>query len=128
MVPGVEPSPDKMLQGRLFAYADAHRYRLTANYATLPINAAKCPVHHYGRDGSMRFDGNFGGAPNYEPNSKGGPVEDRREVEAPMPLTGTTGAPVGGFDPLALGIGVVAALALFRFKAGVIPVILACGA
>ena len=90
MVPGVEPSPDKMLQGRLFAYADAHRYRLTANYATLPINAAKCPVHHYGRDGSMRFDGNFGGAPNYEPNSKGGPVEDRREVEAPMPLTGTT--------------------------------------
>lgn len=88
MPPGVEPSPDKMLQGRLFAYADAHRYRLTANYATLPVNQPRCPVHHYGRDGAMRHDGNHGADPVYEPNSKGGPVEDRQYVEHASPMTG----------------------------------------
>ena len=41
MVPGVEASPDKMLQGRLFAYADAHRYRVGANHNQLPINRPK---------------------------------------------------------------------------------------
>lgn len=69
VVPGTGLSPDKMLQGRVFAYADAQRYRIGTNYQQLPVNAPKCPYHSYQRDGSMRFDGNSGGAPNYEPNS-----------------------------------------------------------
>jgi len=72
IVPGMDFSPDKMLQGRLFAYNDAHRYRIGSNYAQLPVNAPKCPFHNNQRDGSMRFDGNFGAAPNYEPNTAAG--------------------------------------------------------
>lgn len=69
IVPGIGFSPDRMLQGRIFAYADAQRYRIGTNYQQLPINAPKCPYHNYQRDGAMRFDGNSGGQPNYEPNS-----------------------------------------------------------
>lgn len=69
IVAGMGFSPDKMLQGRLFAYNDAHRYRVGTNYAQLPVNAPKCPFHNNQRDGSMRFDGNGNAAPNYEPNS-----------------------------------------------------------
>jgi len=69
MVPGVGLSPDRMLQGRVFAYADAHRYRIGTNHQQLPINAPKSPVHSYQRDGAMRFGDNGGGTPNYEPNS-----------------------------------------------------------
>ncbi|WP_137820061.1 catalase [Pseudomonas sp. 2FG] len=69
IVPGIGLSPDKMLQGRVFAYADAHRYRVGTNHQQLPVNAPKCPYHNYQRDGSMRFDGNGGATPNYEPNS-----------------------------------------------------------
>ncbi|NDL65481.1 catalase [Acerihabitans arboris] len=69
VVPGIGLSPDKMLQGRIFAYADAQRYRVGTNYQQLPVNAPQCPYHNYQRDGSMRFDGNGGSAPNYEPNS-----------------------------------------------------------
>lgn len=75
LVPGVEVSPDKMLQGRLFAYADAHRYRVGANHNALPINRPKAEVNNYQRDGQMRPDGNGGGAVYYEPNSFSGPVE-----------------------------------------------------
>ncbi|WP_392562083.1 catalase [Orbus sturtevantii] len=67
VVPGVGLSPDKMLQGRLFAYADAQRYRIGANYQQLLVNAPKCPYHNYQRDGAMRLTSD--GAPNYEPNS-----------------------------------------------------------
>lgn len=69
VVPGVGLSPDRMLQGRVFAYADAHRYRIGTNYQQLPVNAPKVPVQNYQRDGAMRFDGNGGATPNYEPNS-----------------------------------------------------------
>ncbi len=69
MVPGVGLSPDRMLQGRVFAYADAHRYRIGTNHQQLPVNAPRSPVNNYQRDGSMRFDGNGGAAPHYEPNS-----------------------------------------------------------
>lgn len=69
VVPGTGLSPDRMLQGRVFAYADAQRYRIGTNYQQLPVNAPQCPYHTYQRDGAMRFDGNSGGAPNYEPNS-----------------------------------------------------------
>ncbi|MBB5357452.1 catalase [Rhodanobacter sp. ANJX3] len=71
VVPGIGFSPDKMLQGRLFSYGDAQRYRLGVNYAQIPVNAARCPVHSYHRDGAMRVDGNGGGATHYSPNSRG---------------------------------------------------------
>jgi len=71
VVPGIGFSPDKMLQGRLFSYGDAQRYRLGVNYAQIPVNAARCPVHAYHRDGAMRVDGNGAGATHYAPNSRG---------------------------------------------------------
>lgn len=89
-VPGIGASPDKMLQARIFAYADAHRYRLGTHYEALPVNAPKCPVHHYHKDGSMRFFQNDTGNPDayYEPNSMGGPVQDPGVAEPPLPLQG----------------------------------------
>jgi catalase len=76
-VPGIGPSPDKMLQGRLFSYPDTHRHRLGANYHLLPINAPKAAREtNYQRDGEMRLDGNGGVGPNYWPNSFGGPAPD----------------------------------------------------
>src|SRR5688572_22234582 len=88
VVPGISHSPDKMLQARIFSYPDAHRYRIGANYQTLPVNAPRCPVMHYQRDGAMRFDGNFGGATNYEPNSQGGPKECPAFAEPPLKISG----------------------------------------
>ena len=72
IVPGIGFSPDKMLQGRLFSYGDAQRYRLGVNYHQIPVNAPQCPFHSYHRDGAMRVDGNRRRArTNYEPNSQG---------------------------------------------------------
>jgi catalase len=88
VVPGISHSPDKMLQFRIFSYADAHRYRLGVNYESLPVNKARVPVHNYHRDGAMRFDENGGGSVNYEPNSYGGPVEDHAFKEPPLPVSG----------------------------------------
>ncbi|WP_405586892.1 catalase [Streptomyces sp. NBC_01190] len=73
MVPGIAPSPDKMLLGRLFSYPDTHRYRIGPNYAQLPPNRPHVPVHSYAKDGPMRFEPNRVGAP-YAPNSYGGPA------------------------------------------------------
>ncbi len=69
VVDGIGYSPDKMLQGRLLSYPDAQRYRLGANYEQLPVNRCPYATNNYQRDGSMRLDGNGGGAPNYFPNS-----------------------------------------------------------
>ncbi len=69
IVPGIGFSPDKMLQGRLFSYGDAQRYRLGVNNFQIPVNAPKCPYHAFHRDGAMRVDGNYGSAKHYEPNS-----------------------------------------------------------
>ena len=88
IVPGMGFSPDKMLQARLISYPDAHRYRLGVNYDTLPVNKPQCPVHTYHRDGAMRFDGNHGGAVNYEPNSFGGPAQDPAYRERPRLVSG----------------------------------------
>lgn len=90
IVPGIGFSPDKMLQARIFAYADAHRYRLGTHYEALPVNAPKCPVHHYHKDGAMRFFQNDTGNPNvyYEPNSFGGPVQDKSVSEPPLRISG----------------------------------------
>ena len=71
IVPGIGFSPDKMLQGRLFSYGDAQRYRLGVNNYQIPVNASKCPYHAYHRDGAMRVDGNYGSTLGYEPNSFG---------------------------------------------------------
>jgi catalase len=89
MVPGIGPSPDKMLQFRIFSYADAHRHRLGVNYESLPVNRPRVPVENYYRDGALRADGNFGGAVNYEPNSFGGPKEDRSFMEPPLRISGS---------------------------------------
>lgn len=88
LVPGIGASPDKMLQARLFAYADAHRYRLGGNHAQIPVNQPKCPYHNYQRDGQMRVDGNGGSRPNYEPNSFGGPVQSAYAAEPPLKISG----------------------------------------
>ncbi|QRR01219.1 catalase [Dyadobacter sandarakinus] len=69
VVDGIGYSPDKMLQGRLLAYPDAHRYRLGANFEQLPVNRCPYATNNYQRDGQMRLDGNGGDAPNYFPNS-----------------------------------------------------------
>lgn len=74
LVPGIGVSPDKMLLGRIFAYADAHRARLGVNYKQIPVNAPKCPVHSYSKDGAMRVQNVSD--PVYAPNSKGGPQAD----------------------------------------------------
>jgi len=89
IVPGMGYSPDKMLQARLISYPDAHRYRLGVNYDALPVNRPQCPIHTYHRDGAMRFDGNSGSAPNYEPNSLNGPVENSVYRERPRTISGS---------------------------------------
>lgn len=86
--PGMGPSPDKMLQARLLSYADTHRYRIGVNYTQLPVNKPRCPVHTYNRDGHMRFDGNYGSAVNYQPNSFNGPIDDKRFKEPPLKISG----------------------------------------
>ena len=73
-VPGIGPSPDKMLQGRLFAYADAHRYRVGINDDQLPVNQPKNQVNNYTQDGAQRHDFNAPAVPVYAPNSVGGPA------------------------------------------------------
>jgi catalase len=89
IVPGIGTSPDKMLQGRLFAYYDAHRYRLGANYLLLPVNQPKgVKAKNYQRDGFMRFDGNKGDAVNYYPNSFGGPEPDLKAAEPTFEVSG----------------------------------------
>jgi catalase len=89
IVPGIGFSPDKMLQARVFAYADAHRYRLGTHYEALPVNAPRCPVHHYHKDGALRFTPNN---PNpdayYEPNSFGGPAQRPEYREPPLRISG----------------------------------------
>ena len=91
MPPGMGASPDKMLQARLLSYPDAHRYRIGINYAALPVNRPHCPVHTYHRDGQTRFDANGGDSVNYEPNSRGGPVQDPRVLEPPLRISGDAG-------------------------------------
>lgn len=88
-VPGIGPSPDKLLQGRLFSYHDTHRHRLGTNYAQLPVNAPKSAAHTYQRDGFMNFGGP--GAPNYYPNTFNGPAPDPTSGEPVRPVSGVMG-------------------------------------
>jgi catalase len=88
VVPGIGFSPDKMLQGRLFSYGDAQRYRLGVNHAQIPVNAPRVPAQSYHRDGQMRVDGNFGGTLGYEPNSYGEWEQQPDFAEPPLALDG----------------------------------------
>ena len=88
VVPGIGFSPDKMLQGRLFSYGDAQRYRLGVNHHLIPVNKARCPVTGYHRDGQMRVDGNYGSTLGYEPNSYGEWQEQPEYKEPPLELDG----------------------------------------
>jgi catalase len=74
LVPGIGPSPDKMLLARLFSYADAHRARMGVNNKQILVNQPKVPVHSYSKDGLMRAQ--KVADPVYAPNSKGGPKAD----------------------------------------------------
>jgi len=98
-VPGIGPSPDRMLQARLFAYGDAHRYRLGVNHTRLPVNVPKGLAggpRNYGRDGAMRFDDNGGRSSNYEPNGTGGPAQTGAAYDLGYEVSGLVGvhAPV----------------------------------
>ena len=90
VVPGIGFSPDKMLQARIFSYADAHRHRLGTHYEALPVNAPKSGARHYHKDGAMRFFANDTGNADayYEPNSFGGPVQDPSVAEPPYRISG----------------------------------------
>jgi len=88
IVPGIGFSPDKMLQGRLFSYGDAQRYRLGVNHHLIPVNKARCPFHSFHRDGAMRVDGNHGSTLGYEPNSYGEWQEQQNYSEPPLELEG----------------------------------------
>lgn len=96
LVPGIEASPDKLLQGRLFGYKDAERYRLGANYEQLPVNRPKVPVHNYERDGIMAKNQETG--VNYEPNSEDGPKEVPSAKIHGDQLSGQTGNYPAGPD------------------------------
>jgi catalase len=88
VVPGIGFSPDRMLQGRLFSYGDAQRYRLGVNHYQIPVNKPKCPFHNPHRDGAMRVDGNEGSTIHYEPNSYGQWQEQKEFVEPALELQG----------------------------------------
>ena len=86
VVDGIGYSPDKMLQGRLLSYPDAHRYRLGVNYEQIPVNRCPYATYNYERDGRMRMDGNHGSMPNYYPNSFDEVVVDQRYKEPAQEL------------------------------------------
>ncbi len=88
IVPGIGFSPDRMLQGRLFSYGDAQRYRLGVNHYQIPVNTPRCPFNSYHRDGAMRVDGNQGSRLHYEPNSQGEWQEQPDFSEPPLALEG----------------------------------------
>jgi len=92
VVDGIGYSPDKMLQGRLLSYPDAHRHRLGANYEQIPVNRCPFAVNNYQRDGAMRVDDNGGSAPNYFPNSFDNIVADEAYKEPAMELESTLAA------------------------------------
>ncbi len=82
LVPGIGLSPDKMLMGRIFSYHDTHMHRIGTNYEQLPVNAARCPVHSYMKDGFMTY-GHAGAQPVYAPNSYHGPRADPARAAQP---------------------------------------------
>lgn len=93
-IPGIGPSPDRMLQARLFAYGDAHRYRLGINHTLLPVNAPKAVpggARTYGRDGFMAYGDNGGRSANYEPNGFELPAQTDVDPGTTLASTGNSG-------------------------------------
>ncbi|WP_423140645.1 catalase [Parablastomonas sp. CN1-191] len=83
VVPGIDFTADPLLQGRLFSYLDTQKSRLgTTNFHQIPINAPRCPMHNFNRDGLMQTQVPKGRA-NYEPNSLGDAGEDGGPRESP---------------------------------------------
>jgi catalase len=91
IVPGISFSPDRMLQARLFSYGDAARYRLGVNHHQIPVNAPRCPVNSFHRDGAMRVDGNHGGQLAYVPNNQDQWADQPEWREPPLELSGAAG-------------------------------------
>lgn len=89
VIPGIGFSPDRMLQGRLFSYGDAQRYRLGVNHHQIPVNKPRCPFNSYHRDGAMRVDDNAGSTLHYEPNSFGEWQEQSAFSEPPIKIDTT---------------------------------------
>lgn len=89
LVPGIEPSEDRLLQGRLFAYADTQMYRIGANHMSLPINQAKVPVSNGNQDGQLN-GGNTTTSVNYQPSRRMDREEVSRGLYSQMALSGTT--------------------------------------
>jgi catalase len=88
LVPGIEPSEDKLLQGRLFSYPDTQRYRLGANYLNIPVNCPYAPVRNHQRDGAMTMKADPSPV-NYEPNSfTDSPKEDPDYGDSVSPIQG----------------------------------------
>lgn len=94
LVPGIGASPDKMLQGRLLAYQDAHRYRVGANYNQLPVNAPRCPVNHYQRDGAMAGMCPYHSASNIQGSGANFYPNDRINQGAPSPVPAVAAPPM----------------------------------
>ncbi len=90
VVDGISYSPDKMLQGRILSYPDAHRYRLGVNYEHLPVNRCPYMVNNYQRDGQMQMGDNGGSNPNYAPNSFDNIVADESYKEPAQTLDSIT--------------------------------------
>lgn len=88
IVPGIGFSPDRMLQGRLFSYGDAQRYRLGVNHYQIPVNKPRCPFTNFHRDGAMRVDGNAGSTISYEPNTQQQWQQQEQFAEPPLQLDG----------------------------------------
>ncbi len=89
VVPGISFSPDKMLQARVFSYPDAQRYRLGINHDKLKVNAPIVDASNYFRGGFMNDGSNVvKSGVYYEPNSYGGPAEDKSYLEPDLELDG----------------------------------------
>ncbi len=88
VVPGIGFSPDRFLQGRLFCYGDAQRYRLGINYNQIKVNRPIVPVNDNSRDGFMREDDNYGGDTAYTPNGYGQWYSSPDVAEPPLKLEG----------------------------------------
>lgn len=86
LIPGIEPSEDRLLQGRIFSYSDTQLYRLGANNQQLPINRSTANTLNYNQDGAMNY-GNTSSDINYQPNSDK-VVEDKNAKHSSTELSG----------------------------------------
>jgi catalase len=93
VVPGIDFTADKLLQGRIFSYADTKRHRLGANYLRLPTNRPQSPVDNNQRDGATQYAPDIRGTVNHEPNALAGgaPNEAPAAALSADPVKGDVG-------------------------------------